>query len=329
MEIRMELNRLRPKQIDIEVTNKCNLSCKYCPNVCNKTFPEGNMSFDFFKSIVDRIDFPTTVVAWLNGEPFMNPEYNKMVAYLNEKKQRFYVTTNLTIWRQDVLEELLKKGSSCYQIIISMDGMWGTGNIAKARPGTNEMVLKYNLERLFKMKRELQSETDIAVKICERGQDWGEIEKYVQYWLSTGDVDFVVVGKPLKDTNTECMRTEKCQYSDNNFMVIRWDGSLVVCAYNDKAANGLELSYGKLDMTTPLLDAFNNEKAQAFRAAQRNGIYPEPCAHCGFAYTGVGYHGQVSFRGKPDVVYYTQSDYYNTFFSRVQRWKNDSYYTEE
>ena len=101
------MERLIPKQVDIEVTNRCNLQCKYCPNTCNKGFPVGDMDLDFFKSIVDRINFPTTVVAWLNGEPFMHPKYDEMVRYLNAKGQRFYVTTNLTILKKVIGKHLL------------------------------------------------------------------------------------------------------------------------------------------------------------------------------------------------------------------------------
>ena len=37
------MEKLLPKQVDIEVTNRCNLACKYCPHVCNDSFPVGDM----------------------------------------------------------------------------------------------------------------------------------------------------------------------------------------------------------------------------------------------------------------------------------------------
>jgi MoaA/NifB/PqqE/SkfB family radical SAM enzyme len=322
------MERIMPKQVIIEATSACNLQCKYCPNVCNDSFPVGNMKFDFLKTIVDRIYWPCTVIPWMNGEPFLNPEYGKMVKYLNERHQRFYVTTNLTIWRQDVLEELLKKGSYCYQLIVSMDGLPDTGNIAKARPGTNEVELLASIRKLLELKKTLGGRTEIAFKICERGQDWGEIEKYIKYWLEDDRTDFVVVGKPLKDENAECMRTEPCQYSDNNFMVIRWNGMLSVCAYNDKAANKGMLSYGTLNETDNLIDVYNNETITKFREDQRNGEFHEPCRSCSFAYTGEGYKGEVAFRSAPDTPYFFHQDYYNSFFSKKKNWKPDEYYVK-
>ena len=317
--------RVVPKQIDIEVTSLCNLRCRYCPSLDNDG-KSGNMSFAFFKSIVDRIDWPCTVVAWLNGEPFINPEYDKMVAYLNEKKRRFYTTTNLTIWREDVLREILRPGSFAYQLIVSMDGLFGTGNIEKARPGTDEHVLRTNIQRLIRLKAELHSDTELAFKICRRGQDHGEIERYVQYWLENPGVDFVVVGAALVGENKDCMRTEPCQYSDNNFMVIRWDGTLVPCAYNDKVVNDHMLSYGVLNETDNLLDVYNNEAITRFRESQAEGVYPSPCDICPFAYTGIGEYGKTTFRGNPGQEYWRSSDYYNTFYSKKLHRKANSYY---
>jgi MoaA/NifB/PqqE/SkfB family radical SAM enzyme len=314
---------LRPKQVDVEVTSLCNLQCKFCPSLCNDG-KSGHMKFSLFKSIVDRIDWPCTVVAWLNGEPFLHPRYGEMVAYLNEKKQRFYTTTNLTIWREDVLRDILRPGSSCYQLIVSMDGLFGSGSIPKARPGTDESVLRENIDRLIKLKAELGSSVELAFKICRRGQDWDEIERYIQFWLAS--IDFVVVGDALIGENEVSMRTAPCQYSDNNFMVIRWDGTLVPCAYNDRVVNDHMLSYGVLDETQDLLEAYNNPIITKFRESQRKGAFPPPCDLCTFAYTGVGFQGQVEFRDSPGDMYWFHRDYYNSFFSKKKHWKPNSYY---
>ena len=316
-----------PKQVIIEVTSRCNLSCKFCPSTCDDSYRHGDMSLEFFKSIVDRIDFDATVIPWMNGEPFLNADYLEMVKYLNQKGKRFYVTTNLTIWREEVLRELLRPGSGCYQLIVSMDGIPGSRSIEKARPGTDEARLLSGVNRLLRMKADLDSPTNIAFKICERGQDWAEIEEYIQYWLAEDAVDYICVGKPLKDLNEECMRTHPCQYFDHNFMVIRWDGNLPICAYNDAAANRLELSYGRLGMHENLLEVYNNASITALRTDQNNGIYHGPCKLCGFAYTGRGFHGEkMEFRDDPGNFFYFQQDYYNSFYSKKRDWKPNSYY---
>ena len=319
-----------PKQVIIEVTNRCNLQCKFCPSITNDgKFPVGDMSLGLFKSIVDRIaiEFPgSTVIPWMNGEPFLHPQYLEMIRHLNAKGLRFYVTTNLTQWHPDIIAELLRSDSNCYQLIVSIDGLPGSGSIAKARPGTDEDALLANMRRLLAMHRDMGSKTDVAVKICERGQDWGEIEDYIQYWLEIPEISYACVGKPLKDVNESSMRQDPCQYFDNNFMVIRHTGDLVVCAYNDACANGLAHSYGVVTMDNSLRQLYNNRFITALRDEQNVGRFHGPCQACGFAYTGQGFNGRIAFRSDPGRQYYFQQDYYNSFFSKTRDWKPNSYY---
>ena len=73
-----------PVQTLIEVTSKCNLRCRGCP--INAQVDAGqHMDFDLFKSIVDMIDYPTTVVPWVNGEPLMHPQYTKIIKYITDR----------------------------------------------------------------------------------------------------------------------------------------------------------------------------------------------------------------------------------------------------
>ena len=325
---------LKPKQVILEVTSRCNLQCKFCPNTCNKDFKEGDMDLALFKSLVDTIalEMPeTTVIPWMNGEPFLHPDYLEMVKYLSKKGLRFYVTTNLTVWREDILKFLLSDKSTCYQLIVSMDGLPMSKSIELARPGTNPAMLVMNVNRLIRMKRDLDSKKNIAVKICERGQDWEEIEEYVQEWLYEDDaVDYVCVGKPLKDMHEPGFRRYPCQYFDRNFMIIRWNGDVVPCAYNDEVANKGALTYGKAVLaTSSLLAIYNNPQISKLRDEQHKGKFTGPCETCGFAYTGFGFRGSVAFRKDPEQSYFFQQDYYNMFFSKKRDWKPDSYYEQE
>jgi len=322
-----------PKQVIIESTSRCNLQCKFCPNVQNKDFPTGDMDMSLFRHVVDLIaeEMPETIaIPWMNGEPFLNPNFLEMCQYLSEKGIRFYVTTNLTMWKEDIIRYLLSDRSTCYQIIVSVDGLPDSKSIELARPGTDKDVLLTNLYKLMRIKGEMDSQKNLAFKICERGQDWQEIEEFVQYWLVEDTIDYICVGKPLKDENEESMRRSPCQYFDRNFMVIRWNGECVPCAYNDKVSNKGMLTYGRITVETPsLLDVYNNTYITDLRTRQLNGDFPKPCDQCSFAYTGMGMRGSVAFRNDPDESYFYQQDYYNMFFSKKRDWKPDSYYDQE
>jgi len=316
----------------IEVTNSCNLQCKFCPTVCQDGYPVGNMSLEMFKGIVDGIveEFPagTPICNWMLGEPFLNPDYLEMCRYLSSKKLSFYVTTNLTLWDEGMVRFLLSEESTCYQIIVSMDGVPWTKSMSIARPGTDQDVLVSNIRKLLAIKEELGSTKDFAVKLCERGQDWREKEEYIQLWLNTKGIDYVCMGKILQGDNETSMRQYPCQFFDNNFMAFRWDGKLVLCDYNDKAVNEAWLSYGDYHIGDSLMELYNNKFITDLRNKQDNGIFLEPCKSCSYAYTGAGFVGEIQFRDdkvhKP--IYYSQ-DYYNQFFSLKLKRKPATFYT--
>ena len=316
-----------PRQLILEPNNSCNLRCIGCPS--NGVEDRGNMDLDLFRYLVDTAvkEFPDTViVAWGYGEPLMYPRYLEMCRYLNEKGRKWYITTNGTIWKEEVFREAFRQGSGCYQLVVSIDGMFGTGTVAKTRPGSSENIVKENIGRIIDLHRELGSKTDLAIKICERGQDYAEREQFIQFWLANPEIAYVCDGKLLEGENEESMRVYPCQYFDHNFMFVRYDGTLVPCTYNPHVLNDGALCYGKMSIGDSLIEAYNNPFLVKLRDDQNRGIFRSPCDKCKISYTGMGQTGTTEFRNNPGVRYFKSGDYYNTFYSKEQRWKPNSFY---
>jgi radical SAM protein with 4Fe4S-binding SPASM domain len=317
---------LIPKQIDIEVTSRCDLRCKLCPTL-DPAAQVADMPFDLFRSIINRIDFPTSIVPWLNGEPLLHPDYPQMIRLLNERGLRYYTTTNGMTNRPEVYEELLAPGTGCYQIIFSLDGL-DNYTQQTARPGSDYSKIVDTIRHAFALRQKSKAQTDIAVKICQRGQDYEEVQNFILRWLYETNVDFVCMGVPLVQTNPISMRRYPCRYSDQNFMVIKSDGRVTRCAYNLEATNDPNLAFGSVCNTDSLLDIYNNEAFRWFRAAQHTDMFPHPCDKCAFAYTGDGFDGVVRPRkpGYEDArpIHY-HTDYYNSFFSLKEKKKGGSW----
>jgi len=323
---------LLPLQIDIEVSAICNLKCIGCPFTQGREKRRqkfGYMQMDLFKHIVDQVNWECTLVPWLNGEPLMHPDYTQMIKYIINRGHRAYITTNGTIWNQELFD-LITRENSIYQIIFSLDGMpaaWSK-SIELARPGSDRETIYGNIMRFGELKRAKGDQIDMAVKICRRGQDQAEIEKFIHYWLKKPYIDYVCEGRLMvDDRNPEGFRTHPCMYSNPMFMVIKWDGAVVPCSYNDEATNKDYFKFGNVDGPHTLLEIYNGEKMCKFRHEQDRGMFRGPCATCGFSYTGRGFEGAVQFRdpelqfkGDPrtDNPWYPvnfHSDYYNTFYS--------------
>jgi radical SAM protein with 4Fe4S-binding SPASM domain len=327
------MKRVEPKQIIIETTSRCNLKCKLCPTLDDKHIAR-DMEDDLFFSIIDRVvreGLNSVVIPWMNGEPLLHPKYATYLSYLSKFDIPHYVTTNGMIYNKDVFAEILDGASSCYQLIFSLDGLPDpiSPSIEVARPGTNRHQVLETIRKVSEWKKDVGSTVDLAVKICRRGQDWEEIENFIAYWLNNPAIDYVCVGDALEITNPESMRVYPCQYFDNNFMVIRSRGRVVMCAYNLEAVNNPRFSMGDVRNGTPLLDVYNNQLFTMMREEQNKHRFGPPCDTCGFAYTGQGFQGIVQFRdeqsGLHKPVFYHR-DYYNQFFSLKQKLKDEDYY---
>jgi hypothetical protein len=318
-----------PKFVALEITNRCQLQCKGCFS-SSEDYPKGDMDPNFFYSVIDRMDPKTmTLNEYANGECLLHPKILDFVSYTIAKGIRNYITTNGMILNEDLFKLILTNPSQCYQLIFSLDGLWDNNSLSieQCRPGSNRIQIKRTIERALEMKHKLSSATDVMVKICKRGQDWEEIEHYISYWLKYG-ADAVIVGELFTDFSTPGLRIYPCQYSDDQFMLIRWDQTARMCMYHPKVMNEGLLPIGKLDYTTPLLDFYNSPPYREFRDMQSHGYFPEPCKNCGISYTGSGIRGSIRFRNLAllqEKIYY-RKDHYNEFWSLQDKGKPDSVY---
>lgn len=301
-----------PRQIAIEVTNKCNLKCAECPQHAwtkDKVYPVGNMNFDLFKWIIDGINFETRIALWLDGEPLVHPKYFDMVDYIDTYTDiPWTITTNGMLLDESVIERLLAS-RNLYQVIFSVDGFYDE-TMETIRPGANLSYIKGAAERL-----KGHGNFTVGAKLTEKGQDYQEIEDFILYW--TDKVDYAIVGKNLGKINKESLRRYPCRYFDDMLMEIRWDGRLIPCSYNLEAALGNKIDLGYVQDSPNVLEAYNNEGYRRLRKLHYDGRFPDPCKYCGFAYTGDGFQGTLSPRnsGETQRPLFYHEDYYNRFYS--------------
>lgn len=92
------------KKCIIDISGWCNSKCKYCitgiynrNGQCNREY----MDYGLFKKIyehLEKIGLKFDEIQLYNwGEPFLNPDYVKIISYLSEKKQIWSVSTNASI----------------------------------------------------------------------------------------------------------------------------------------------------------------------------------------------------------------------------------------
>lgn len=320
-----------PKFLILESTNCCQLSCKGC-GATQSDFKKGFMDVAFYKSMVDsaardNLQDKTIIMCWANGEPLLHLDLLEMLRYTTEKGFKTYVTTNGMIWNESLFQWMMHE-PLYYQHIFSLDGLWDRGNIEKARPGSNEACIRNTIESFLLLKKKTKSNLDVLVKIVERGQDFAEIEAYIDYWIRQEGLNCVVVGKMLSTFDTERMRLFPCQYPDETFMLVRWDRTPTLCMYNPHMMNEQARPMRKIEFGESIIEYFNTGMYKTFHDEQAEGIFRPPCNTCGIAYTGTGWRGTMRFRDPKllQQTIYTGTDYYNSFFSLEEKVRPPSWY---
>jgi MoaA/NifB/PqqE/SkfB family radical SAM enzyme len=112
-----------PRQVYIEVTNRCNSLCGSCPltyDLFRPFEPKHHLTWEQFRQIVDQL--PTIERAVLHGigEPLLNPELPRFVAHLKARGAYVLFNTNAVLLTEARGDQLVAAGLD--ELRVSMDG---------------------------------------------------------------------------------------------------------------------------------------------------------------------------------------------------------------
>jgi SynChlorMet cassette radical SAM/SPASM protein ScmE len=139
-----------PKKIDIDITNGCNLRCRYCYHFesagdAGKDLPAAEWLL-FFEEL-NRC--AVTEVTLAGGEPFIRQDLKEIIRGIIRNRMRFGILSNGTLIDDD-MADFLASTKRCNYVQVSIDGsmpeshdaMRGNGSFAKAVDGL--MTLRRN-----------------------------------------------------------------------------------------------------------------------------------------------------------------------------------------
>jgi len=141
-----------PREVDIEITSKCNLRCKYCyffdnPNPTYEDLPV-NEWINFFKELGECNVMDVTLVG---GEPFIRKDLPEIINGIIENRMRFSILSNGSLIN-DSIAAFIEKTGYCDQVQISLDGsspethdvLRGEGSFEGAIRGL-KILIKHNV----------------------------------------------------------------------------------------------------------------------------------------------------------------------------------------
>ncbi|MBI9113155.1 radical SAM/SPASM domain-containing protein [Maridesulfovibrio ferrireducens] len=285
-----------PFLVFIDPSNICNFKCTFCPTgnekLLQKTARKKNvMTLKIFKKIIDDIGhFPNKLKVlrlYKDGEPFLNPNLEKMVEYAkkNSNIQRVETTTNGSLLTPKRSKAIINAGID--QINISLDGMSNEQflKFTKTKIDFNSFVK--NIEYLYNNKKNctilIKTVQDILTKETEKKfydtfspiADKIYVERIVPVWpefdaghnSKNGEVG--LFGQPLN-------KIDVCPFIFYS-MAINSNGSVSLCLFDWKH----QMIIGDVKTTT-LLDIWNSKKLNEFQKKFLNGKRENIifCRHC-------------------------------------------------
>lgn len=197
---RVELGRVVPLDtpftLNIFITTLCNFRCNYCyhtleqDKLVEKYGPQMNMTFENFKKIIDgAAGFPQkikTITISGHGEPMVNPELTRMVAYAAEKKvaERIELITNASLLTHQKSDELIEGGLT--KLRVSVQGV-----SAKKYKDISNVTIDFDnfIEQLeyFYKKKEGHNCT-VYCKTVDAALDEGDEQRFYEIFEKCSDI---------------------------------------------------------------------------------------------------------------------------------------------
>ena len=172
------------KKIYIEITNICNLKCKFCPETKReKSF----MTIEQFEKIISKIYKHTKLVCLhVKGEPLLHNKLEDMLKILEKYDLKANITTNGTLIKKNL--NILKESTAVRQINFSLHSML-----------QNDMMVNNYLQNIFESVEELEK-VNISYRL------WN-LQNIKENAVNTRIIE--AIEKYYSVSNLKCKLTEK------------------------------------------------------------------------------------------------------------------------
>lgn len=272
------------KKVYIEITNICNLHCKFCPDTSRK---KAFMSLDDFEQVIKKIHKHTHLVALhVKGEPLLHNKLEGILKILEKYNLQAVITTNGTLIKEKL--EILKNSKAVTQINFSIRSIIQNENlndsylqdIFESVEQLDNVMISYRLWNLKNM-----IENHVNTGIIESIEQYYRIQNLKQKLMENEfykirenifinqDIEFT-----WPDINEEpIIEKGKCLALKNQIAILV-DGTLVPCCLDN---NG-NIPLGNI-LEETIEDILNKPKSITIKKNFENHIITcKLCKTCGF-----------------------------------------------
>ncbi len=229
--------RAFPNELNLEITNNCNLACIMCPRP-NMKRRVGSMEYDLFKRIIDQVreHVDLVYIAGGLGEPTLHKRLGEMITYARVAGVRVGLSTNATLLNPGICQAIFDARPDL--ILLSLDG--ATKEIhEKIRVGSNFEETMSKVEYFLKEKHlKNLKQLYTIVQMIYMSENKIEMDSFRKRWLSYKGINEIRMKKYIHLQGAS-------EYPENNSAVIKnqykscilpwrqisisWDGKAAIC----------------------------------------------------------------------------------------------------
>lgn len=254
----------RPVVVGVEPLNICNLSCMECEVNRSMKRPKGHMSFELFKSIIDRHPHFLRINLTNYGEPLLHKDLLKMISYASSKKNVCTIFTNATLLSDEAAKGLVDSGLKV--ICFSIDGV---DEVYKKVRGHDYKDVAGKIDNFLRINKEMGRPVLTEMNMVEFGPTIGQWAEVKRAWGSKIDV---LMKTPLMQGKIK--RKKRCLNLWRSLVVLQ-DGAVVPCCVDID----MQMKLGDIKENS-LLEIFNGDKMRDLRNRHIRHDFPELCSHC-------------------------------------------------
>jgi pyruvate-formate lyase-activating enzyme len=297
-----------PRRITLELTNRCNLACVFCPRKLIEK-ERGDMNLDFARKVIDEMaeHAPLQIVPFFRGESLLHQHWDSILGLIKKRGLgEVQFTTNATRLGEYEAKRLLELDIDF--ISFSMDTL-DPALYKRLRHGADYFSCLANVLHFLELRDTMGAKTQVQISAVETKDTRVGMDDFISYWQAKADRVRIYVmhsedGNPgsISDSKHNPPKRRPCHkvFTD---LVVYWDGTVGLCNH-DWTRPKYGPSIGNLN-TASISEIWNSEGFQGIRKKHLAGgidditpcrgcdhwiMYYLPQAHLGRIYSNVGEH---------------------------------------
>jgi len=272
------------KKIYIEITNICNLNCKFCPDTNRK---KQFMNIENFEEVIEKVhNYTKLVTLHVKGEPLLHSDLEQILKILEKYDLKTNITTNGTLIKKNL--DIIKNSKAVRQINFSLHSMVQNENLDKqylkdifeSVEQLENFLISYRLWNLQKIK-----ENDINNDIIKTIEEYYNISNLKQELLKNEFIKLkenIFINQDIEfewpNLDNEVIIEKGRCLALKEQVAILVDGTVVPCCLDN---NG-DIPLGNI-LEETMEDILNKPKSVAIKKNFANGnITCNLCKTCGF-----------------------------------------------